>query len=70
MAIQRITLVVCDKCGSKEGAESFTIKGNAGTARVDLCAEDRKPIEELIALTAPAAPRRGGRPKGSTNKTK
>lgn len=45
----RISVTVCDKCRSQtKPTKKYTVKTDERTASVDLCADDAKPIEELL----------------------
>jgi hypothetical protein len=65
MAIKRFTMVVCDKCQDQEAEDVQSIEIRRGTekTKVDLCAEDRKPLDDLIKSLLPAVKGRGGRPR-------
>jgi hypothetical protein len=64
LAMAKMTVLVCDKCGKQDGVSTYEIKHDGGSAKVDLCKEDAAPLAELLKAGTPT-PRRG-RPKGST----
>ncbi|WP_199736625.1 hypothetical protein [Micromonospora sp. HM5-17] len=46
----KLNLTVCDICGDRsKDASPYTIKSNDGAVSVDLCDDDAKPIEDLLA---------------------
>ncbi len=61
----------CNRCGSTEDVEEFTITRGGETREVDLCGEHKEPLIELyeIATTPAAVPAPAKRPavrRGST----
>lgn len=54
-----VTVLVCDKCGSQDGVETYEIRKAAERVSVDLCEADAAPLGELltIGVKKPSAPR-------------
>lgn len=65
----KVTVTVCDKCGSQEGVRHFEIREGGKKAQMDLCGEHNKELVEVFeeALPAPQTPtKRASRPRKVT----
>lgn len=65
MVLQTQKIRLCDKCGSGERVEQYTIvfPGERGRRSVDLCAEHAAPLEDIERLFD-GKPPRARLPKG------
>lgn len=53
----KVTVTVCDECGTQDGVKHFDIKEGTRKAVVDLCGVHSERLDQLLNLAAPAAPR-------------
>lgn len=53
----KVTVTVCDKCGTQEGVKHFDIKEGTRKASVDLCGADSEVLDQLLGAAVPTAQR-------------
>jgi hypothetical protein len=48
MVVAKLTVTVCDECGSQEGVKHFDIKQDTRKAGVDLCETHSEWLDQLL----------------------
>lgn len=52
----KMTVLVCDKCGSQDGVETWQVVHGLEKAVLDLCGACSEPLAQLLTLAAEKAP--------------
>jgi hypothetical protein len=64
----KVTVTVCDQCGTQDGVRHFEVREGARKAALDLCGTHGKVLDQLLGEHAPASQRpakRASRPRAA-----